>query len=134
VREQQAGDATAAVRCALAMGQQLLGLVRGWQQTGLPPVSMRAGIYTGEVAAGSIGSDERFEYAVVGDVVNTAARLESYDKSIADPDLEPLRIRILIGAPTHDLLDSAFRTREIGLLEVKGKVNKVSVFQVLGES
>ena len=134
VREQQAGDATAAVRCALAMGQQLLGLVRDWQQTGLPPVSMRAGIYTGEVAAGSIGSDERFEYAVVGDVVNTAARLESYDKSIADPDLEPLRIRILIGAPTHDLLDSAFRTREIGLLEVKGKVNKVSVFQVLGES
>ena len=133
-REQQAGDAASAVRCALAMGQQLLGLVREWQQIGLPPVSMRAGIYTGEVAAGSIGSDERFEYAVVGDVVNTAARLESYDKSIADPDLEPLRIRILIGALTHDLLGSAFRTKEIGLLEVKGKVNKVSVFQVLGES
>jgi len=133
-REEQAADARAAVDCALAMGRRLVELVRQWQQVGLPPVSMRAGIYTGEVAAGSIGSDERFEYAVVGDVVNTAARLESYDKTFADPDLEPLRCRILVGAPTHDLAGSFFRTKEIGLLEVKGKVNKVSVFQVLGDS
>jgi len=108
-------------------------LVAEWQDMNLPAVSMRAGIYTGEAAAGSIGSDDRFEYAVVGDVVNTAARLEAYDKSLADPDKEPLRCRILIGSPTHDLLDSSFSTREIGLLEVKGKVNKVPVFQVLGE-
>jgi adenylate cyclase len=132
-REQQAGDAKAATTCAIAMGRRLLELVREWQQTGLPAVSMRAGIYTGEVAAGSVGSAERFEYAVVGDVVNTASRLESYDKTFADPDLQPLRCRILIGAPTHDLLDSAFQTKEIGLLEVKGKANKVAVFLVLSE-
>jgi adenylate cyclase len=132
-REQQAADAAAAVRCALAMGRRLITLVGEWQQTGLPAVSMRAGIHTGEVAAGSVGSDERFEYAVVGDVVNTAARLESYDKSLADPDQQPLRCRILVGAPTHDLLGASFETREIGLLEVKGKVNKVPVFHVLGQ-
>jgi len=133
-REQQAADAKAAVMCALAMGHRLLELVRQWQETGLPAVSMRAGIYTGEVAAGSVGSAERFEYAVVGDVVNTASRLESYDKTFADPDLQPLRCRILVGAPTHELLDSSsFQTKEIGLLEVKGKVNKVAVFQVLAE-
>jgi adenylate cyclase len=130
-REQQAADAKAATECALAMGHRLLELIRQWQETGLPPVSMRAGIYTGEVAAGSVGSSERFEYAVIGDVVNTASRLESYDKTFADPDLLPLRCRILIGAPTHDLLDSSFQTKEIGLLEVKGKANKVAVFQVL---
>jgi adenylate cyclase len=132
-REQQAADAKAATKCALAMGRRLLELIRQWQQTGLPAVSMRAGIYTGEVAAGSVGSAERFEYAVVGDVVNTASRLESYDKTFADPDLQPLRCRILVGAPTHELLDSSFQTKEIGLLEVKGKVNKVAVFQVLAE-
>ncbi len=132
-REQQASDAAAAVKCALALGQRLVELRREWQEAGLPPVSMRAGIYTGEVAAGSVGSDARFEYAVIGDVVNTASRLESYDKTLADPDQLPNRCRILIGAPTHDLLDGKFLSKEIGLLEVKGKVNKVPVFHVLGE-
>lgn len=129
--EQQA-DASAAVRCALGMGQRLIELSKTWQAAGLPLVSMRAGIYTGEVAAGSVGSDDRFEYAVIGDVVNTASRLESYDKSLADPDLLPNRCRILIGAPTHDLLGGKFLSQEIGLLEVKGKINKVPVFQILG--
>ena len=131
-RQQQEADAQAAVTCALAMGQRLVELVRQWQEAGLPVVSMRAGIYTGNVAAGSVGSDERFEYAVVGDVVNTAARLESYDKLFADPDHDPLKCRILIGGPTHELLGRSFQTKEAGLIEVKGKVNKVPVFQVLG--
>jgi adenylate cyclase len=132
-RDQQASDATAAVKCALGLGRRLVELRRTWQEAGLPPVSMRAGIYTGEVAAGSVGSDDRFEYAVIGDVVNTASRLESYDKSLADPDLLPNLCRILVGAPTHDLLDDKFESKEIGLLEVKGKVNKVPVFHILDE-
>jgi adenylate cyclase len=132
-RDQQAGDAAAAVNAALEMGRRLVELRREWEEAGLPPVSMRAGIYTGEVAAGSVGSDDRFEYAVIGDVVNTASRLESYDKTLADPDLLPNRCRILIGAPTHDLLDGKFESKEIGLLEVKGKANKVPVFHILDE-
>jgi adenylate cyclase len=132
VRE-QSKDATAAVRCALIMGRRLVGLNDEWREAGLPPVSMRAGLYTGEVAAGSVGSDDRFEYAVIGDVVNTAARLEAYDKSLADPDQLPNRCRILVGAPTHDLLQGQFVSREIGLLQVKGKVNKVPVFQILSD-
>jgi adenylate cyclase len=130
-RAQQANDATAAVLCALAMGRRLAQLSLEWRQANLPQVSMRAGIYTGEVAAGSIGSDDRFEYAVVGDVVNTAARLESYDKSLADPDTLPNKCRILIGAPTQDLLDGQFVSREIGWLQVKGKAAKVAVHQIL---
>lgn len=130
---QQANDAIAAVRCALALGRRLVELSHEWQGEGLPVVSMRAGIYTGEVAAGSVGSDDRFEYAVIGDVVNTASRLESYDKTLADPDKLPNRCRVLIGAPTHDLLDGKFVSKAIGLLEVKGKVNKVPVFQILDE-
>jgi adenylate cyclase len=132
-RAEQANDAVACVRCALAMGQRLVELDRGWKAEGLPSASMRAGIYTGEVATGSIGSDERFEYTVIGDIVNTAARLESYDKSLADPDLLPNRCRLLVGAPTYDLLDGKFSSEKIGLIEVKGKANKVPVFQILDE-
>jgi adenylate cyclase len=130
---QQSGDALAAVKCALAMGRLLTELSREWERDGLPMVSMRAGIYTGEVAAGSIGSDDRFEYAVIGDAVNTASRLESYDKNFADPDKLPNRCRILVGGSTHDLLGDKVLSKEIGLLEVKGKVNKVRVYQILDE-
>jgi adenylate cyclase len=130
----QSTDATAAVRCALAMGERLVQLSHEWHEAGLPAVSMRVGIYTGEAAAGSVGSDERFEYAVIGDVVNTASRLESYDKTLADPDSLPNRCRVLVGAPTFDLLGGCFVSREIGLLEVKGKANKVKVVQILEES
>src|SRR5436190_11671558 len=115
------------------MAKRLVVLSREWKAAGLPQVSMRAGIHTGEVAAGSVGSDDRFEYAVIGDVVNTASRLESYDKTFADPDKLANRCRILIRAPTHDLLGKKFESKEIGLLEVKGKANKVPVFQILGE-
>ncbi|HVK59234.1 MAG TPA: adenylate/guanylate cyclase domain-containing protein [Candidatus Kapabacteria bacterium] len=131
--EEQAKDAAAAVRCALQMGKRLVALSGEWRDAGLPTVSMRAGIYTGEVAAGSVGSDDRFEYAVIGDVVNTASRLESYDKSLADPHTLPNRCRILIGEPTNNLLNGKFVSNEIGLLEVKGKVNKVSVFIISDE-
>lgn len=130
---QQSNDATAAVRCALAMGRRLVELNHEWKVAGLPAVSMRAGIYTGEVVAGSLGSDERFDYTVIGDVVNTASRLESYDKTLADPDSLPNRCRILVGAATHDLLAPGFTSREIGLLQVKGKANKVAVFQIFDE-
>lgn len=132
-RAEQSKDAIAGVRCALAMGKKLVELNRGWESEGQPTVSMRAGIYTGEAATGSIGSDERFEYTVIGDIVNIASRLESYDKSLADPDLLPNRCRLLVGAPTYELLDGKFLSKEIGLIEVKGKVNKVPGFQILGE-
>src|SRR6202022_4625812 len=47
---------------------------RGWSVEGF---AMRVGIHTGEVVAGRVGAGDRVEYSVVGDTVNTAARLES---------------------------------------------------------
>ena len=78
-----------AVQCALAMWRELIQLNRRWQDQQQPTIRMRVGIYTGPLVAGAVGSAERLEYTVYGDTVNTASRLESYEK-------ETLPLRLLI--------------------------------------
>jgi len=81
-------DAINAVRCALAMEKALLRLNKQWSEKGMQMGSMRVGICTGPLMVGSLGSADRMEYAVVGDTVNTASRLESFDKDLADGESE----------------------------------------------
>ena len=75
-------DARNAVHCALAMETALRELNRRWRSESRPTTGMRVGIFTGPVVAGTLGSAERSEYVVVGDTVNTASRLESFDKDV----------------------------------------------------
>ncbi len=78
------------VRCALAMRKALSelnlrwgeeGLAPVWEELGLQTLSVRAGLHTGRVVAGNLGSDTTMKYGVVGDVVNIAARLETLNKA-----------------------------------------------------
>jgi adenylate cyclase len=91
---------------------------------------MRVGIFSGPAVAGCIGSTERLEFTVMGDTVNTAARLESFDKDYATDDL----CRILIGHPTFELLDGQFRTELVRSIELKGKQEKTTIYRVLGSN
>ena len=77
-----AADAIAAVRCALDMAERLRQLNARWQEQGQPIIAMRVGIATGPVVVGSLGSSQREDYTIIGDSVNVAARLESFDKSV----------------------------------------------------
>jgi adenylate cyclase len=125
-------DAVNAVATALAMAKRLEELNTGWSQRGLA-TRMRIGIFTGPVVAGSLGPADRLEYTVVGDTVNAAARLES----TRDPALDLARAdpcRILAGEPTVRLLDTTFVLADIGTIEVKGKEERLKVWQVLGRS
>lgn len=130
--EEISHDANQAVQCALEMGRALVDLNQRWQTEQRATASMRVGIFTGPLVAGSIGSSDRLEYTVIGDTVNTASRLESFDGRVADPDLLEFKCRILIGEPTFALLGGRFKTQLIGALLVKGKQDKVTIYQVLG--
>src|SRR5204862_2785439 len=96
VPEEIRQDARNAVRCALAMRTTLLQLNAGWKERGLPVSGMRIGIHTGPLVAGSLGSSDRQEFTVIGDTVNIASRLESFDKDWMDPESPADDCRILI--------------------------------------
>jgi adenylate cyclase len=123
-----ARDARQAVRCALAMEKALQSLNEQWESQGKPSVLMRVGITTGTVVVGSLGSDRRQDYTVIGDTVNIASRLESFDKSI-----EGGICRILISEHTQKLLSDRFQTQFIGKVFLKGRKEPMQVYRVLRE-
>jgi len=126
--QEVSADAVNAVACALAMQKELLRLNALHAERGLPAMGTRIGIYTGEVVTGLLGSAQRLKYTTVGDTVNVAARLESYDKAVGTDGA----CRILIGEPTLRHLDDRFVTEGIGELSLKGKEARIAVHRVLG--
>jgi adenylate cyclase len=131
--EEQAQDARNAVRCALAMERELVKLNEQWKARGLPIVGMRVGIHTGELVAGSLGSTERSEYTVIGDSVNTASRLESFDKENKHVQTDGRCCRVLVSGRTHELLGNLYITRPVGAMNLKGKAESVTIFHVVEE-
>src|SRR5262245_10295256 len=125
-------DAASAVACALEMAEELDRLNERWRQRGEPSARVRIGILTGPVVAGSVGSAAHLKYAMVGDTVNTAARLEGFDK--AGFDAAPEGFRILVGEETHRRLGGRFRTRALGPQPLRGKSEPVPIYRVLGRT
>ena len=130
--EDVARDAIAAVDCALAMRAELEAINREHDARALPPIEIRIGIFTGPLIVGSLGSRERLDYTVIGDTVNTAARLESYRGD--DPRLDAGACRILIGEPTLKNAGARYEVWRVGELMLKGKEQGVTVFGVSGFS
>ncbi|WP_293145543.1 adenylate/guanylate cyclase domain-containing protein [Okeania sp. SIO3I5] len=126
--EEIAKDAENAVNCALAMDEHLLELNRQWHQEGVSEIKMRVGIYTGTVTVGSLGGKNRLEYGVIGDSVNIASRLESFEK-----ERHPGICRILIAQETFKYLDGKFQVEFWGDCDLKGKEIPVGVYLVTGK-
>ncbi|MDY7014356.1 MAG: adenylate/guanylate cyclase domain-containing protein, partial [Cyanobacteriota bacterium] len=119
-------DAISAVSCALNMAETLETLNQKWKVRGRPQTAMRVGIATGEVIAGSLGSAQRIDYTTLGDSVNIAARLESYDKTLCN-DL----CRILINEETYQYIKDRFPTQFIDKVSLKGRGRPTKIYQVL---
>lgn len=126
-------DAKHAVECALAMRAALARLNAEWRAEGRPTTAMRIGIHTGELVLGSVGSKERLEFTVLGDTVNTAARLEGAGKDVGE-DAAGTECTILISDATCQRLHGGYDTHLIGPLNLKGKADQVIVHSVLSST
>ncbi|HEY3067423.1 MAG TPA: adenylate/guanylate cyclase domain-containing protein [Methylomirabilota bacterium] len=125
--EEIRADAVNAVQCALALESALERLNHRWRERGLATIGMRIGIFTGPMVAGSLGGADRLEYTVIGDTVNTASRLESFDKEL----FAHSPCRILIGEATLRYLGDRFVTERVGDATLKGKEEKIAVYRVV---
>jgi adenylate cyclase len=123
-------DALNAVESAVRMREKLQLLNSHWQEQGLPAISMRVGIYTGLLVAGTIGGQQRMEYTVIGDTVNTASRLKSFDKNVVSANEQ--HCRILVGEPTWQLIRDHYVTELVGEYQLKGKHNTLTIYNVIG--
>ncbi|NJK99494.1 MAG: adenylate/guanylate cyclase domain-containing protein [Spirulinaceae cyanobacterium SM2_1_0] len=120
-------DAGRAVDCALAIARNLQSLNQDWPQRGFPQMQMRIGIFTGPAIVGSVGGKDRLEYGVLGDSVNTAARLENCEKH-----RQPDDCRILIARETLLYLGDRYQVESWGPIALKGKEQMIEVYRILG--
>ena len=82
----------------------------------------------------SLGSAAWLKYTTLGDTVNTAARLESYDKDLVLPHLVTSPCRILISEATLRCVGAHFETLPVGEMALMGKEQKIVTYCVLGRA
>ncbi len=124
--EQLDNPAEPAARAALMMAERLARDNEERAARGEKPVRTRIGLHTGPLVVGDIGSENRINYTVVGDVVNVAQRLESLGKEL-QPEAET---SILISSETRELLGADFNTTDRGVHALKGKSEGLRVFDL----
>ncbi len=88
------------------------------------PLNVGVGINTGVCVVGNMGSEQRFDYSVLGDSVNLAARLEGQSKNYG--------VGIVIGEDTEAVVNDKFAAIELDLIAVKGKTEAVRIHTILG--
>ena len=126
-------DVANALRCALAMAEAMGRLNTLWQEKKCPAVGLRIGIHTGVVVAGTVGCTQRLKYTTVGNAVNIASRLESYDKDTFELCVTTNPCRILVSDTTLRHAGDTFEAQCIGNAKLKGQEKGLTIYRVLGE-
>jgi len=111
-----------AINSAIQMTDALKDLNKELETEGLPQINIGIGINTGEALVGNMGSDQRFDYSVIGDAVNLASRLESSSKTLGKT--------IVIGEQTRHSIETVFPFEYIDSITVKGKTEEIKVYSI----
>ena len=114
-----------ATKASVEMYEHLEVLNEELESEGLLPINIGVGINTGSVVVGNMGSDQRFDYSVLGDAVNLAARLEGQTKGYG--------VKTIVGEDTAKKLYDDYAVLELDKIAVKGKTEGVRIYTVLGD-
>lgn len=117
-------DSHKAVRACLEMRKALANLNELRISRGQPPINIGMGLHAGAAISGTIGSDERMEYTVIGNTVNTASRIESSTKAFGAD--------LLISDTVIEKIGDDFKTELAGAAEVKGRSEALKMYKVRG--
>ena len=118
-----ADEAKGAIKAFLGFQRTLKMYNKHRQKIGEAPVKIGVGIHSGPAMIGTVGSDTRMDFTVIGDSVNLASRLENLTKYYD--------VSCIISQETYKLLDiSPYKIRELDTVQVKGKSQKVVIFEV----
>ncbi len=121
----QADDAPRAVRAAIEMANKIHNWKQSQNTEHLPEIKVGIGINTSTVLAGTVGSQERIEYTVIGDGVNVASRVSDFTKKFDYP--------IILTEATYELLPENLKEQcqFIGEESVRGRANDVKCYGLL---
>jgi adenylate cyclase len=115
-----------AVKTAIECADETEKLKQVFKQKGLPDINIGSGVNTGTCIVGNMGSDTRFDYSVVGDAVNLAARLEAQTRNYKDANGNVLPL--LYSSYTRDQLQN-IESIEVDKIKVKGKEELVTIYK-----
>ena len=112
-----------ACMAAIESQKRLVDLRAKWKERGLPPIEVRIGVNTGQMLVGNMGSKDTFNYTMMGDEVNLAARLEGVNKQYGTD--------ICISESTLAAANGDFEVRELDLVRVVGRETPVRIFELM---
>ena len=117
-------EAESAVQAAISMQEALREFNRQRGKQGFTPIKTGIGIHSGSVMIGTIGSEKRMDFTVLGDNVNLASRIEALTKFYG--------VDILISVSTLRLLSNLdqYHLREMDWVKVKGKSEPVELYEI----
>jgi len=115
-----------AIKSALEMIDKLKELNNNNGFGDLNKINIGIGINTGKCIVGNMGSEQRFDYSVIGDAVNLASRLEGVSKNYD--------ATLVVGEDTYRDISTSFKFNKLDTVKVKGKSNKVSIYTIEREN